>query len=165
MHKKYCFIGSLLLINIAAIDSVVFLKNKIPSDFSATNWILNFNTDNLPLNAMILITFIVLAGNFLPSVHALYEIMVMASSILLFLTYTLLITAYLKMKFTRKEKTVFEIPWEKTGALISSAFVPILCFVNIIVHIVSIPSDYKLIPYELENRQSHSFIYYRISTL
>lgn len=161
VHMKWVASVIFVLIALGNLGGVVlwltsptkmFIDGNDPRIFP--KFILKKTNDNLPLNAMILqgifITFIVLVGNFLPSVAALYEVLVMASSILLFITYMFLVIAYLRMKFTRIKSATFEIPGKKTGAVIASLLALILCFVSVIVPIISIPSGNNPVIYEFE---------------
>ena len=109
--------------------------------------------DGLPVNAMlvqgIFITAIVILGNLLSTVDKIYDTLVMASSVLLFVTYVMLLIAYIKMKFTKKHKLIFEMPGGKIGAVIAFLLAFIMCLVAIAIPIISVPASNVFI-YELE---------------
>lgn len=130
----------------------MFIDGNDPKIFP--KFITKKTKDNLPLNAMIIegffITIIVLLGNLLPSVNALYNVLVIASSILMFITYILLVMAYLKMKFTKRNITIFEIPGKRVGAVIASILILAICAISIVIPIISIPSGNNIFLYELE---------------
>jgi glutamate:GABA antiporter len=109
--------------------------------------------DGLPVNAMIFqgifITCIVVLGNLLSTVDKIYDTLVMASSVLLFVTYVMLLIAYIKMKFTKKRKLIFEMPGGKIGAVIAFILALSICLAAIIIPIISAPASGTLI-YELE---------------
>ena len=69
-------------------------------------FMLKRTSDGLPINTMMLqgifITLIVLLSDCFSTVDAIYNVFVMAASILLFLTYVFMLVAFIKMKFTRK---------------------------------------------------------------
>jgi amino acid transporter len=62
------------------------------------------NSHDMPRNAMIfqgvLVTIIMLVTNFLPSVNAMYEVLVLMSTVLYFIPYLILVVAYLKIRKT-----------------------------------------------------------------
>jgi glutamate:GABA antiporter len=109
-------------------------------------FILKKTPDGLPINAMIaqavFITFIVLLGNCLSTVDSVYNVLVMATSVLIFVAYALMLIAYIKMKFRVKEKLIFEVPGGKTGALIAFTLAFLMCLANIIIPIMSYPDIY-----------------------
>jgi glutamate:GABA antiporter len=109
--------------------------------------------DGLPANAMVIqgifITIIVILGNVLSTVDKIYDTLVMASSVLLFVTYVMLLIAYIKMKFTKKRKLIFEMPGGKIGAVIAFILAFTICITAIIIPIISAPASGALI-YELE---------------
>jgi amino acid transporter len=117
-------------------------------------FMLKRTADGLPINTLILqgvfITLAILLSDFLPTVDAIYNVFVMASSILLFSTYVFMLVAFIKMKFTRKTKLLFEIPGGKVGAII--VFIPALtvCLLSIVIPIILAPQGTNVFIYELE---------------
>ena len=112
-------------------------------------------SDGLPVNAIItqgiFVTLIVIFSDFLSTVGNIYNVLVMASSILMFVTYMLLLLAFIKMKFAKKRASaVFEVPGKKTGAVIVFVFAFTTCIVSIIIPIISLPPHSHIFAYEIE---------------
>ena len=117
-------------------------------------FMLKRTSDGLPINTIILqgifITFIILLSDCFSTVDAIYNVFVMAASILLFLAYTFMLIAFIKMKFTSKTKRIFEVPGKKTGAVIAFILALTTCFASIIIPITSMPQGANVFIYELE---------------
>ena len=112
-------------------------------------------SDGIPINAIIVqgffITLIVISGDFLSTVAEIYDVFVMASSVLMFITYMLLLIAFLKMKFRKKRtKAVFEVPGKRTGAIILFVLAFSTCIASVIIPIISLPPGSNVFIYELE---------------
>jgi glutamate:GABA antiporter len=99
--------------------------------------------NNIPQNALVvqgvIITLIMLVNATLPSVHSLYEILVMMTSIFMFIAYMFMFYAYLTVKWdnTGKYKNGFKLPGGKVTAFIIFALPAIVCCIAIGLSIIN----------------------------
>ena len=112
-------------------------------------------SDGLPINAIItqgvFVTVIVLLADCLSTVANIYNVFVMACSILMFLTYILLLVAFLKMKLSKgRAASVFEVPGKKIGAIVVFILALATCFGGIIFPIISLVPGTNVFRYEVE---------------
>ena len=130
----------------------MLIDGNDPSIFPA--FMVKKTADGLPLNTMILqgifITFLILLSDLFSTVDAIYNVLVMAAAILMFLAYIFLLLAFIKMKFRKDQQVLFKIASKKPVAVIIFILAFFTCITSIIVPIISIPSGANTLLYELE---------------
>jgi len=102
------------------------------------------NKNGVPGKALIvqaiIITIIMIITTIMPSVQSIYMTLVLMSTMFMFITYFILLIAFIKMKFSSKDASseeLFEIPGKKTGALIATLVALASVVVTIVIPIVS----------------------------
>ncbi|HJO94514.1 MAG TPA: APC family permease [Victivallales bacterium] len=116
------------------------------------------NKNDIASNALILqaliVTFIFLLTACMSSVESIYIILILMTTIQLFIVYVIIIAAYYKLKFKMQKgdkfRGLFESPGKKTGAFIICFVAMVSTVATILIPIFSVPADTNILVYEIE---------------
>jgi glutamate:GABA antiporter len=111
------------------------------------------NKDDMAHNLMIIqgviITIIMLATSTFKTVEAIYTVLIMVETILMFAPYIILIIAYIKIKRNTGLVPTFSVPGKNVGATIAVVLVTIMSLIAILIPIFTIPEGETILHYEL----------------
>jgi glutamate:GABA antiporter len=116
------------------------------------------NKNDIAYNALILqafiVTFVFILTASMSSVESIYIILILMTTIQLFIVYVIIIAAYYKLKFKMQKgdkfRGAFESPGKKTGAFIICFIAMVSTVATILIPLFSIPADTNVLVYELE---------------
>jgi amino acid transporter len=142
--------------SLAASCIILFGINSFLIDGNGRKFLPEFitrkNKDDMPKNIIIIqgiiITIIVLVTSTFKTVEAIYTILIMVETILMFLPYLILIIAYIKTKKNPDLVATFNVPGKNFGATLAVILVTVMTLIAVLIPVFSVPKGETLLHYE-----------------